>query len=125
MNSISQLLIPFLLTLTAPESRVQFNAAPVCDDGSHAYDEYGRPNPECVLEGCAAHEAVCWPDRIDHCFDARGRDNGTCVLRDKECDTWYGCWHLYFSCIGKWECKDDRWWGCAEGTCTESPSRTA
>lgn len=114
------ILLAILATVSVPAADDVTVVKPTCDDGSSPYDENGRPNVDCEIDGCTVIEPLCWSERLDDCYDVSGSDNGACVLRDKECDTAVGCFGLYLSCVGEWSCEDSHWWGCGEGTCTEA-----
>jgi hypothetical protein len=92
----------------------------VCDDGSSPYDENGRPNVDCEIEGCTVIEPVCWSYRIDRCYDESGSENGVCTLSQADCHNALTCHGLYLACVGEWACEDPHWWGCGEGSCTEA-----
>jgi len=95
----------------------------VCDDGSSPRRADGSPNWDCEIHGCSPHEPICWSDRLDFCFDESGDDLGICTYRPrKKCGSRWSCFDLWLYCDGVYQCHDDSWVGCTNGSCTPKPT---
>ena len=109
MNSLTMTLIA---TLWGDTERI-------CDDGTAPYDEYGRPNLACKIEGCGSSEPICWSYRLNDCYDESGGDNGTCSFASETCAGILACHAMWLTCYGEYQCNKTSFWGCKQGTCTE------
>lgn len=116
-----------ILLALLPAGPTELSAAPRprCDDGSPPYDRRGRPNLDCVVDGCWPDEPICWSERLDHCFSEDGDDAGVCVFTASTCDSWYSCFDLFLYCDGQWGCNSSSLGVCTDGYCiTSAPGTT-
>lgn len=100
------------------------NAQKVCDDGTSVHRPDGTPNWDCQLRGCSPHEKTCWSDRLDFCRDSSGADRGICVYERSAttCKSRWSCFDLWAYCNGVYQCHDDSYFGCTDGSCTPKPT---
>ncbi len=94
-----------------------------CDDGTSFYDEYGRFNPRCHVDGYSLYDKYSWPERLDHCFVdgiENWNFNGECgpIAVQDTCDSLAECAAAWISCKGVFICSNDDF-PCEWGMCVD------
>jgi len=89
----------------------------LCDDGSSAFDDEGKPNWQCQRRGCTPDAHVCWSEKIAHCRDAAGGLLSTCSVATEECNSRFSCFDLWLYCEGEYGCDESGGVGCKKGHC--------